>query len=73
MHYQQVSRIVNGSDLLQVGIVFANEVFLFQFNLFFDRSSRHSASKSLRFIIGVAKLRLDEHGNRGIPSITSSI
>lgn len=71
-HYKQLRSYVNGGDLVQAAIGFANECFnlmggkVFQFNLAFDPDCRLPGHKGVEVMRG-AGLKLQDHKTKGIP------
>lgn len=71
-HYSQLRSYVNGGDIVQVGIGFADRDFnliggnMFQFNLFFDHTSRSVNHPGIKFLREVSGLNLEEHATRGL-------
>jgi len=73
-HYQQTRSIVDGGDLVQVGIAMGDIEgccqIVYQFNIQFDPSSRDKMSPNIAFLRDIANLDLNGHCARGIdPSV----
>ncbi|XP_062179524.1 probable CCR4-associated factor 1 homolog 10 [Phragmites australis] len=71
LHYEQLCSMVNGGDLVQVGITITDPMFkvlgAWQFNLSFHTSWRAPWHAGVAFLRDEAKLKLEEHASHGIP------
>ncbi|RLM99116.1 putative CCR4-associated factor 1-10-like protein [Panicum miliaceum] len=72
VHYEELCKMVNGGNLVQVGFAVADANFnvlgVWQFNLQFQSSWRAPWHAGVAFLRDEAKLKLEEHASHGIPA-----